>query len=56
MLVPSLMHRFGNANWFFPAWLDKITPRLSVEPPEARTTTSADETPPRRPPHEYTDV
>ena len=34
MLVPSLMHMFGRANWYFPRWLDRITPRLSVEPPE----------------------
>jgi RND superfamily putative drug exporter len=34
ILVPSLMHLFGKANWWFPKWLDKITPQLSVEPPE----------------------
>jgi RND superfamily putative drug exporter len=32
VLVPSLMHLFGRANWFFPKWLDRITPRVSVEP------------------------
>jgi RND superfamily putative drug exporter len=36
MLVPSLMHLFGKANWFFPRWLDRVTPRVSVEPPELR--------------------
>ncbi len=36
MLVPALMHLFGKANWFFPKWLERVTPRLSVEPPEAR--------------------
>ncbi len=36
MLVPSLMHLFGKRNWFFPRWLDRVTPHLSVEPPEAR--------------------
>ena len=35
MLVPSLMHLFGKANWYFPRWLDRVTPRVSVEPPEA---------------------
>ena len=35
MLVPSLMHIFGKANWYFPRWLNRITPRVSVEPPEA---------------------
>ncbi len=36
MLVPSLMHLFGKANWYFPRWLARVTPRLSVEPPETR--------------------
>jgi len=34
-LVPALMHMFGKANWYFPRWLDRVTPRVSVEPPEA---------------------
>ncbi|MCW2524565.1 MAG: putative integral rane export protein [Frankiales bacterium] len=34
ILVPALMHLFGKANWYFPKWLDKITPQVSVEPPE----------------------
>jgi RND superfamily putative drug exporter len=37
MLVPSLMHVFGKANWYFPQWLNRITPRLSVEPPEEQS-------------------
>jgi len=32
ILVPSLMHMFGRANWAFPRWLDRITPHVSVEP------------------------
>ena len=32
MLVPSLMHLVGKANWYFPKWLDQITPQVSVEP------------------------
>ena len=31
-LVPALMLRFGRANWWFPAWLDRILPRVHVEP------------------------
>ncbi|MGH8960454.1 MAG: MMPL family transporter [Jatrophihabitantaceae bacterium] len=31
ILVPSLMHTIGKANWYFPKWLDKATPRVSVE-------------------------
>ena len=42
VLVPSLMHLLGNANWFFPKWLDRITPQVSIEPPEPdRSTDSA---------------
>jgi putative drug exporter of the RND superfamily len=34
MLVPALMHLLGKSNWYFPKWLNRITPRVSVEPPE----------------------
>ena len=30
----TLMHALGRSNWYFPRWLDRITPRMSVEPPE----------------------
>ena len=30
-IVPSIMMLFGNANWWFPAWLDRILPRLAVD-------------------------
>ncbi|MGD0747832.1 MAG: MMPL family transporter [Acidimicrobiales bacterium] len=30
-IVPSLMMLFGKANWWFPAWLDRALPRLSVD-------------------------
>ena len=36
MLVPALMHLFGKANWYFPRWLERFAPRVSVEPPETR--------------------
>jgi RND superfamily putative drug exporter len=29
--VPSIMHLLGNAAWWFPAWLDRLLPNLSVE-------------------------
>ena len=32
VLVPALMHLFGKANWYYPKWLDRITPQVSVEP------------------------
>jgi RND superfamily putative drug exporter len=34
VLVPSLMHLFGTANWWLPGWLDKRLPHLAVEPAE----------------------
>jgi RND superfamily putative drug exporter len=34
VLVPAVMHALGRTNWYFPKWLDKITPRVSVEPPD----------------------
>jgi RND superfamily putative drug exporter len=30
-IVPSLMMLFGKANWWFPPWLDKILPNVSVD-------------------------
>jgi putative drug exporter of the RND superfamily len=32
VVVPSIMHLIGKANWYYPNWLDKITPQVSVEP------------------------
>ncbi|MGW5354350.1 MMPL family transporter [Streptomyces sp. NPDC004031] len=32
VLVPALMHLFGKANWWLPAWLDKRLPHMAVEP------------------------
>jgi RND superfamily putative drug exporter len=32
VLVPAIMQIIGPANWYYPKWLDKITPRASVEP------------------------
>lgn len=34
VLVPALMHLFGNSNWWIPQWLDKSLPHLSVDPAE----------------------
>ena len=31
VLVPSVMELLGDANWYFPRWLDRIIPRLGVE-------------------------
>lgn len=34
LLVPALMHMLGGANWWLPARLDRLIPRISVEPPD----------------------
>jgi RND superfamily putative drug exporter len=36
-LVPALMALLGDRSWAMPAWLDKILPRLTIEPPGERT-------------------
>jgi RND superfamily putative drug exporter len=37
VLVPALMHLFGKASWWMPAWLDRRLPRLSIEGPAEET-------------------
>jgi len=32
VLVPTIMHMLGRANWWLPAWLGRTLPRLHVEP------------------------
>ena len=32
VLVPSLMSILGKANWWLPNWLDRILPRVQIEP------------------------
>jgi RND superfamily putative drug exporter len=36
LLVPALMHMLGAANWWLPRRLDRVLPRISIEPPECR--------------------
>jgi RND superfamily putative drug exporter len=31
LLVPALMVLMGERNWYMPRWLDKVTPRISIE-------------------------
>jgi putative drug exporter of the RND superfamily len=31
LLVPSVMTLLGNANWWFPRWLDRLLPNFSIE-------------------------
>ncbi|WP_428935439.1 MMPL family transporter [Streptomyces sp. ACT015] len=37
LLVPALMHLLGDANWWLPRWLDARLPRISIEPPQCRS-------------------
>ncbi|MER5208096.1 MMPL family transporter [Streptomyces sp. NPDC002825] len=41
LLVPALMHLLGGANWWLPKWLDRLLPRISIEPPECRVAADA---------------
>ncbi|MBI1351407.1 MAG: MMPL family transporter [Actinomycetales bacterium] len=38
VLVPSLMSMLGRANWWLPGWLDRILPRVHIEPGEDEIT------------------
>jgi RND superfamily putative drug exporter len=42
VLVPSTMELLGKANWWFPHWLDRVVPHISVEAaPEERVLVGA---------------
>ncbi len=34
ILVPSIMQLLGNANWWFPRWLDRLMPQIGFHAPE----------------------
>jgi RND superfamily putative drug exporter len=36
ILLPAMMQLLGRLNWYLPKWLDRITPRMSVEPADDR--------------------
>ncbi|MDX6244561.1 MAG: hypothetical protein QOE76_2284 [Frankiales bacterium] len=38
ILVPSLMHLLGKANWAYPKFLEKVTPQISLESADAEHT------------------
>jgi RND superfamily putative drug exporter len=35
-LVPALMALLGERSWAMPSWLDKLLPRVTIEPPGER--------------------
>ncbi|MFD8421685.1 MMPL family transporter [Streptomyces sp. NPDC059466] len=45
VLVPALMHLLGRANWWLPAWLERILPRVSIEGAPSRQPIPAGSTP-----------
>lgn len=48
VLVPAAMKLLGNANWWLPAWLDRLLPTLRIDSPLASPTPATplpDETP-----------
>ncbi len=49
VLVPATMTLLGRANWWLPAWLDRVLPRLDVDGHEPAVTTPAPESQPRVP-------
>ena len=46
VLVPSVMSLLGKANWWLPGWLDRVLPRVQIEPGEDEIT---DDEPEREP-------
>ena len=34
ILLPAVLQLLGRATWRFPAWADRLLPRLAIEPPE----------------------
>jgi RND superfamily putative drug exporter len=36
MLVPSFLTLMGEKSWYIPAWLDRLLPNLTIEPPRDR--------------------
>jgi RND superfamily putative drug exporter len=37
-VVPSVMMMFGESNWWFPEWLDRVLPKLSVDADDVAAT------------------
>jgi putative drug exporter of the RND superfamily len=31
VLVPAIMALLGSAGWYFPKWLERVTPKFSIE-------------------------
>jgi RND superfamily putative drug exporter len=42
LLVPAVLHLHGNRAWYMPRWLDKVLPRLTIEPDEEQRAVDVD--------------
>jgi RND superfamily putative drug exporter len=38
ILVPAVMHTLGKANWYLPAWLDRLLPHITIDKPAEQAT------------------
>ena len=47
VLVPATMELLGDRNWWFPGWLDRITPRLHVEAGDVEVPVTLEPTSPK---------
>jgi RND superfamily putative drug exporter len=36
VIVPAVMQILGDRAWYMPRWLDRVLPRITIEPPEER--------------------
>jgi putative drug exporter of the RND superfamily len=45
LLVPAIMHLLGKRAWYMPRWLDRVLPRLTIEPEERSAPVSAPDEP-----------
>jgi putative drug exporter of the RND superfamily len=41
LLVPALLHLLGKRAWYMPKWLDRLLPKLTIEPEEERPVAAA---------------
>ena len=49
VLVPAVMHLMDERMWYMPRWLDKVLPRLTIEPPAGTATPAERPAPPPKP-------
>ena len=42
VLVPASMKLMGDANWWLPAWLDRVLPEIDIEGGDLASTTGVD--------------